>query len=141
MYNYITYVIFYTNTTSIKTVKTTVVLTVLIEAVLVITRYMNELSYRLYNIQYRPPLPVTLGTSCKRSIKANALLVCMALLQARVTCFILVAFSLKQPLSSLQPLRQVQAPTTNRLELGVTYDGNGGIPLFYSTTRGVCHTK
>ena len=82
MYNYITYVIFYTNTTSIKTVKTTVVLTVLIEAVLVITRYMNELSYRLYNIQYRPPLPVTLGTSCKRSIKANALLVCMALLQA-----------------------------------------------------------
>ena len=66
---------------------------------------------------------VTTRNLYKRSIKANALLVCKALLQARVTRFVLVAFGMKQSLSSLQPLRQVQAPTAitpNRLDLGLT---------------------
>ena len=78
---------------------------------------------------------VTLGTSCKKSIKANALLVYMGLLQARVTCFVLVAFSMKQPLSFLQPLRQVQAPTTNRLDLGHIMMA-GGIPSFILPPEG-----
>ena len=84
--------------------------------------------------------PASSGNLCNRSIKANALMVCTALLQAGVTCFVLVAYGMKQSLSSLEPLIEVQAPiaiTPNRLDLGITYDGNGGILLFFSTVRGV----
>ena len=68
--------------------------------------------------------PASSRNLCQRSIKDNALMVCTALLQAGVTCFVLVAYGMKQPLSSLQPLIEVQAPiavTPNRLDLGITY--------------------
>ena len=84
--------------------------------------------------------PATSRNLCNRSIKANVMMICTALLQAGVTCFVLVAYGMKQPLSSLQLLSQVQAPTAitpNRLDLGITYNGDGGIPLFSSTIRGV----
>ena len=51
-----------------------------------------------------------------------------------MTHFVIVAFGMKPPLSLLRPLRQVQAPTaisSNRCDLGVTYDGDGGILLFF----------
>ena len=86
--------------------------------------------------------PATSNNLCRRTIRANALMVCAASLQAGVTRFVLLAYGMKQPLSSLRPLMQVQAPTAimpNRLDLGVTYDGNGGIPLFFSNGRGVSH--
>ena len=88
--------------------------------------------------------PASSRNLCNRSIKANALMVCTALLQAGVTCFVLVAYGMKQSLSSLEPLIEVQAPialTPNRLDLGITYDGDGGIPLFFSTVRGFSHTE
>ena len=86
--------------------------------------------------------PATSNNLCRRTIRANALIVCAALLQAGVTRFVLLAYGMKQPLSSLRPLMQVQAPTAimpNRLDLGVTYDGDGGIPFFFSNGRGVSH--
>ena len=46
---------------------------------------------------------------------------------------------MKQSLSSLEPLIEVQAPialTPNRLDLGITYDGDGGIPLFFLPSGG-----